>query len=69
MMTTYRHKHEQGGVSGSMIAIIGLIVLVLITGSLAIWAYLGYNEQKTNVDGKIDLAVATAKKEDRKSVV
>ena len=63
MMTTYRHKHEQGGINGPMIAIIGLVVLVLITGSLAIWAYLNYTEQKTNVDGKIDLAVATAKKE------
>jgi len=46
-----------------MIAIIGLIVLVLATGSVAIWAYLNYNQQKTDVDGKINLAVATAKKE------
>lgn len=62
-MTMYRHKHEQGGISGSMIAIIGLIVLVLITGSAAIWAYLNYTEQKTDVDGKINLAVAQAKKD------
>jgi hypothetical protein len=61
-MKTYRHKHEQGGVSGSMIAIIGLIILVLGAGSAAIWAYVNYNEQKTNIDGKIDLAVAEAKK-------
>lgn len=63
MNTTHTRKYEQGGVSGSLIAIIGLIVLVLVTGSLAIWAYLNYNEQKTNVDGKIDLAVAQGKKE------
>lgn len=62
-MKTYKHKHEQGAISGSLIAIIGLIVLVLATGSLAIWAYINYNEQKTNVDGKLDLAVAQAKKE------
>lgn len=62
-MKTYQHKHESGGVSGSLIAIIGLAVLVLVAGSLAIWAYINYNEQKTNVDGKIDLAVAEAKKE------
>lgn len=63
-MKMYQHKnHEEGGVSGSLIAIIGLVVLVLVAGSLAIWAYFNYNEQKTNVDGKIDLAVAEAKKE------
>jgi len=62
-MNRRQHKHEQGGVSGSLLAIIGLIILVLGAGSAAIWAYVNYNEQKTNVDGKIDLAVAEAKKE------
>lgn len=46
-----------------MIAIIGLIALVLLTGGMAIWAYFSYNDQKTNVDGKIDLAKAEAKKQ------
>ena len=49
--------------SGSMIAIIGLIILVLVAGSAAIWAYLNYNEQKTDVDGKLSLAAAQAKKQ------
>ena len=62
-MKTYKHKYERGAVSGSMIAIIGLVVLVLGAGSMAIWAYINYNEQKTNVDGKIQLAVAEGKKE------
>jgi hypothetical protein len=62
-MKISRHTHEQGAVSGSLIAIIGLIVLVLGCGGAAIWAYSNYNEQKTNVDGKISLAIATAKKE------
>jgi hypothetical protein len=62
-MNTFGHKHERGMISGSLIAIIGLSVLGLVTGSAAIWAYLNYNEQKTNVDGKISLAVAEAKKE------
>lgn len=56
-------KNEQGKISGSIVAIIGLSLLVVVAGSLAIWAYLNYNEQKTNVDGKIDLAVAQARKE------
>lgn len=61
-MKMYQHKNESGGVSGSLIAIIGLTILVLGAGSAAIWAYINYNEQKTNVDGKVDLAVAEAKK-------
>lgn len=52
---------QQGVVSGSLITIIGLVVLVLALGGLAIWSYLAYSEQKTNVDNKISLAVAEAK--------
>ena len=62
MKTLFEHKHESGGVSGSLIAIIGLAILFLAAGSAAIWAYVNYNEQKTNVDGKISLAAAEAKK-------
>ena len=62
MKTLSQHKNEQGGVSGSLLAIIALVILVLAAGSTAIWAYVNYNEQKSNVDGKIDLAVAEAKK-------
>jgi len=60
-MKTYKHKSESGAVSGSLIAIIGLTVLVLGAGSFAIWAYMNYSEQKTNVDGKVELAVVQAK--------
>ena len=60
-MSMYQHKNEQGGISGSMIAIIGLVVLVLLAGSAAIWAYVNYSQQKTDVQGKVDLAVAKAK--------
>jgi hypothetical protein len=62
MSAMSKHKYEQGGISGSMIAIIGLIILSLAAGSLAIWAYVNYTDQKTNVDGKVALAVAEAKK-------
>ncbi len=62
-MTMHQHKYEKGGVSGSLIAIISLIILLIGAGSVAIWAYLSYNEEKTNVGGKRDLAVAEAKKE------
>jgi hypothetical protein len=63
MNTTNTRSYEKGEVSGSLIAIIGLVILLLAAGSFAIWAFLNYNEQKTNVDGKIDLAVAEGKKE------
>lgn len=58
-----RHLHERGAISGSMIAVIGLSVALLGMGVLAVWAFLNYNEQKTNVDGKIELAQAQAAKE------
>lgn len=61
-MTTFRHKHENGTVSGWMIATIGLIILTIGVGAAAVWALLGYNDQKTNVDAKISSAVAVAKK-------
>jgi hypothetical protein len=59
-MKTYKHKNEQGGISGSTLAIIGLVVLVLVAGSLAIWAYVNYDKQKTAVDDRIALEVAKA---------
>ncbi|MFI5212372.1 MAG: hypothetical protein ACHQTE_00230 [Candidatus Saccharimonadales bacterium] len=61
-MNTDQHKHDQGVISGSLIAIIALIILVIGAGSAAIWAYVNYNEQKMNVDSKISLAEAAAEK-------
>lgn len=61
-MKSYRHKNEQGAVDWWMVATIGLIVLFLAAGSLAIWAFINYNDQKNNVDSKIAVAVAEAKK-------
>jgi hypothetical protein len=62
-MTEPSFNKQAGAVSGSLIAIIALVVLLLAAGSFAIWAYLNYNEQKTGVDARIDLAVAEAKRE------
>lgn len=56
-------RYEKGEVSGWMIATIGLIVLVIGLGSLSIWALLNFQEQKTNVDGKVDAAANEAKRE------
>jgi hypothetical protein len=61
-MNTYKRKNEQGAISGSLITIISLSILFIGAGSVAIWGYVNYTEQKTNVQGKIDLAVAQAEK-------
>lgn len=61
-MIKTRNSLQQGAIGGSVIAIIGLVILVLGSGSFAIWAYVNYQDQKTNVDGKVELAVAEAKK-------
>lgn len=59
-----KHRlYEQGGVNGALLSIILLSVAVVGLGALSVWSYVNYNEQKTNVDGKIALAVAEAKKE------
>lgn len=57
-----RPYDQRGAVQTSTIIIIILTIFVAIFGSLAIWAYLSYNEQKTDVDGKIALAESEARK-------
>lgn len=44
-----------------MIAVMS--ALAVIFGGLAIWSYMQYTEQKTDVDGKIEIAVIKGKKE------
>lgn len=63
MKFTNKHAQELGAITGQLIAIIGLGVLVLILGSLSIWAFVNYNDQKTDVDGRVAVATAEAKKQ------
>lgn len=53
---------ERGEVSGIMVAIIGLSVLVLALGSFSIWAFVSYSQAASDVDQKIAVKVAEAKK-------
>jgi hypothetical protein len=62
-MTQYLHEKEKGSVKSWMISTISLIVVVVGLIILSAWLYMQFTEQKTDVDGKIDTAVATAKKE------
>lgn len=52
--------HEQGGV-GSILAIVVLLILTMLFGGGAYYFFVQYNEQKTDVDGKIAQAEAKAK--------
>lgn len=57
-----RKNTQRGAISGQVVAIAGLGVLVLVLGSVAIWAIVNYNEAKTDVDGRVAVAVAEAQK-------
>ena len=54
--------YRQGSATGWMIVAIAGITLFLVALASGIWVYTLYSEQKTDVNGKIDLAVAAAVK-------
>jgi len=56
-----RNSREKGLVNIWIIITIILVVLLIGAGSFAGWAYVNYNDQKTNVDDKIAVAVSDAK--------
>jgi len=56
MMT--RDKSERGSVNGWMVGTIGCLILFLIAGSLAIWAYMQYSREKSDVNSKAAIEVA-----------
>ena len=61
MMT--RDKSERGSVNGWMVGTIGCLILFLIAGSLAIWAYMQYSREKSHVQSKDAIKVAEGKRE------
>ncbi len=56
-----RKLYEQGSTNGWMIGTIGCLVLFLIAGGLAIWAYIAYVQESNNVDNKVQLAETQAR--------
>ena len=60
MMT--RDKSERGSVNGWMVGTIGCLILFLIAGSLAIWAYMQYSREKSSVDSKVAIEVAEGRR-------
>lgn len=50
----------------SIILNVVLTVLVLGVGGFAVWAYMGYQDNKNNVDAKVELAVKDARTQQKK---
>lgn len=61
-MISSRHSHEAGMSVGIVVAIVALALAAIGFAALSVWALIQYNEQKTNVDGKIASAEAAAEK-------
>ena len=59
---TYIRKNEHGFANNLLIATIGLSIFSALAVGVAVWGLMNYNAQKTDVDGRIDEAVAAAKK-------
>ena len=57
-----RRTGEKGAIHGSIVAIVVLVILVIGFGAFSVWAYLQYLDQKQDVDGKVETAVAEAVK-------
>ena len=53
-------KQQDGAVTGAFVASMILGFFAIAFGAVMIWALVNYNDQKNNVDGKIDLAVSEA---------
>jgi len=58
-----KYLYRSGAASGWMITAIAGITLFLLVSVAAVWLFLAYSEQKTDVEGKLKVAVAEAKKE------
>ena len=62
-MTIRNNNHQTGAVSGALIALISMGVGMLALGGLATWAFVNYQDQKSNVDARVERAVAKAEKQ------
>jgi len=61
-MTTHRLSRQYGAINTQLIVIIGLLVLIVGLSGLSVWLFTQYSDQKNNVDSKIAVAEAAARK-------
>lgn len=62
-MTLKKSAALDGFVDKQIIVIVSLSIFSALVLAFGIWSFISYNNQKTDVNGKIDQAVATAKKD------
>ncbi len=58
----YRNDSRRGGVNPQLLVIIALLILAVGLSGLSVWLFMQYTDQKTNVDSKIAIAEAAARK-------
>lgn len=54
---------QQGAITAQLLVIIGLLILVVGLAGASVWLFTQYTDQKNNVDSKIAVAEAAARKE------
>lgn len=62
-MTAYRFSTQRGAINMQLLVIIGLLVIIVGLSGFSAWLYTQYSDQKNNVDSKIAVAEAAAKKQ------
>lgn len=58
-------RQEEGAVTAAFVASVILGFFAVIFGAVMIWALVNYNDQKNNVDNKIDVAVLEAQQQQK----
>ncbi|HEU4830665.1 MAG TPA: hypothetical protein VFS65_00660 [Candidatus Saccharimonadales bacterium] len=61
-MTQTIHSRQDGSIAGKTLVIIGLSIFLVAAIGLGVWAFVNYIDQKTDVDTRVDTAVAAAEK-------
>ena len=62
-MKQWLNQNQKGEVSGVLIGLIGTVILLVASISFGVWAFLGRQDYKNNVDAKIVTAVEVSNKE------
>lgn len=62
-MTLQKSASQSGFIDKQIIVIVCLSIFAALVLAFGVWSFVNYNNQKTNVNGKIDQAVAAAKKD------
>lgn len=57
------HLDQRGSSSSLIIVIVVLVMLLMVAIGAFVWAFMGYNDYKTNTDAKVASAVKNAKAE------